>query len=572
MRGLNRATPIVTLAAALACVTCTFPTDKSDQVFVTLQAPAHIVLRGKEMSIQARAWQVVGVDTMPITNVDFAFSSGSNTIARVENIGKGSATVTGVNSGNVDIIARALSFEKARQADLSLRVSSPLEIDSVRPKLVRYGQVATVYGVGVDSLFLASLGGTNLIEYPFSRVRDPVTGLGRISYWVPPPAHNDSLFYLGAGVFGKDTALTQVAKRDIYEPNDTFPTRIDLDLGGPWPGTVLAPILFWNPALAFEAVDRVNGVGEDWFRFETADTAQSLTVFISYASLGDTVAGRTFLLDSLRYATGVAGQPVNKFFGRDSADFIGTDFYRCKGLPFKPAQSARDSFTVALKTLPSHALHVINFFTRFQRYSLAVARGYVTGDPRIRPDAFEPNRFCHYADSIPGQPSPPARIHVTTTGFSDTMNIDNAFALDWYRLEVPAHNLGDSVLVRLQGRPFVTGSDSSDLDLYVLSVPGSTGNLTVVDSSVSPGSTENLMMNLAAGSYYLAVVDFAGVPMRYSLCIREIPLLTVAGTCTLILPGPPLAARVKRVARRPPSPTGDIIGGGGFFVGPRRNQ
>src|SRR6266446_2111678 len=108
-----------------------------------------------------------------------------------------------------------------------------------------------------------------------------------------------------------------------------------------------------------------------------------------------------------------------------------------------------------------------------------------------------------------------------------SMNIDNAFELDWYRLEVPAHNLGDSVIIRLQGRPFVAGNDSSDLDIYVLSVPGSTGNLTVVDSSVNAGSTENLTMNLAAGSYYLAVVDFAGVPERYSLCIREVPLLTV---------------------------------------------
>ena len=568
MRGASRATPIVTLAVALACVTCTFPTDKSDQVFVTLQAPAHIVLRGKEMSVQARAWQVVGVDTMPITNVDFAFSSGSNTIARVENTGKGYATVTGVNSGNVDIIARAVSFEKARPANLSLRVSSPLEIDSVRPKVVRFGQVATVYGVGVDSLFLASLGGTNLIEYPFSRARDPVTGLGHISYWVPPPARSDSLFYLGAGVFGKDTALTQVGKRDIYDPNDTVATRIDLDLGGPWPGTVLAPLLFFNPALAFQAVDRVNGVGEDWYRFQTADTAQSLTFFLSYPSLSDTVAARTFLLDSLYYATGTAGTPSNKFFGRDSADFIGTDFYRCKGLAFKPDQSARDSFSVALKTLPSHAIHVISFYTSPQRYSLAVVKGYVTGDPRIGADAFEPNRFCHDTDSIPGRPSPRSRVHVTTTGFSDTMNIDNAFELDWYRLEVPAHNLGDSVVIRLQGRPFVAGNDSSDLDIYVLSVPGSTGNLTVVDSSVNSGSTENLTMNLAAGAYYLAVVDFAGVPERYSLCIREVPLLTV-GSCNLILPGPPVRASTKRLPLAAPS-VGATVGTGGSFFRRRR--
>ena len=282
----------------------------------------------------------------------------------------------------------------------------------------------------------------------------------------------------------------------------------------------------------------------------------------------DTVAARTFLLDSLYYATGTAGTPSNKFFRRDSADFIGTDFYRCKGLPFKPDQSARDSFSVALKTLPSHAIHVISFYTSPQRYSLAVVKGYVTGDPRIGADAFEPNRFCHDTDSIPGRPNPRSRVHVTTTGFSDTMNIDNAFELDWYRLEVPAHNLGDSVVIRLQGRPFVAGNDSSDLDIYVLSVPGSTGNLTVVDSSVNSGSTENLTMNLAAGAYYLAVVDFAGVPERYSLCIREVPLLTV-GSCNLILPGPPVRASTKRLPLAAPS-VGATVGTGGSFFRRRR--
>ena len=80
----------------------------------------------------------------------------------------------------------------------------------------------------------------------------------------------------------------------------------------------------------------------------------------------------------------------------------------------------------------------MTFFTRPQRYGLAVFRGYVTADPRVQPDKYEENDMCHYADSIPGQPNPPAHIHVTTTGFSDTMNIDNPFEIDWYRIEVPS--------------------------------------------------------------------------------------------------------------------------------------
>lgn len=563
MHGLTRATPIVTLAVALAGVTCAFPTDKSDKVFVTLEAPSHVVLRGQEMSIYARAWRVTGADTQPITNVEFAFASGSGSIARVDKDCCGYATVTGVNSGTVDIVARAVAFEQAESADLALRVANPLEIDSVRPTTVHYGEVLTVYGVGVDSMFFASLGDVNLIEYPFSRVRDTTTGLGEIAFWVPPPAHSAQLFFLGAGVFGLDTGTTNVLKDDVFEPNDTIPSNINLDLGGPWPGTVLAPFLFLNPALAFEPVDRTLGLGEDWFRFTTSDTTQAMTFFITYPSFGDTSAAatRTFFLDSLNYAVGAPGDPVEKFFGRDSADFISSDFYRCKGDEFSPTQLQRESTTVALKTLPSHFMHIVTFFSRTQRYGLAVVQGYVTADPLIKADAYEENDLCHYTDSIPGQPNPKPRIRVSTVQFSDTMNIDNPFEIDWYRIEVPAHGAADSVLFRLQGRPFIAGRDSSDIDIYVETVPGSTGSgVFDVGSSVNAGSTEDLMLNLAAGSYYLAVVDYAGVAMRYSMCMRVITALAVVRTCGLILPGPAVPERSKTV-RRPL---------GSSFLGPRR--
>ena len=577
MRGLNRAIPIVSLTAALAGASCSFPTDKSDKVFVTLDAPARVVLRGQDMSVYAQAWHVVGIDTQRIGNVDFAFSTGSSTIARVEKNTGGYATVTGVNSGTVDIGARAIAFDKAQEADLVLRVSNPLEIDSVRPKIANYGQVVTVYGVGVDSMFLASLGGVGLIEYPFSRLRDSATGLGRISFWVPPPARSDSLFFLGAGVFGKDTAITRVLRDDIFEPNDSFPANVNLDLGGPWPGTILAPILFTNPALAFEPVDRAIGLGEDWFRFSVSDTTQPLTFFINYPSgFKDTAGTRTFLLDSLAYfANGdPTKSPVEKFYGRPDADYVGSDFYLCKGYQFQPAQVSRESTVVALKTLPSHAIHIITFFSRPQRYGLTVARGYFTADPRIRPDAYEENDFCHYADSVSGQPNPKGRIHVTTAGFSDTMNIDNPFEIDWYRLEVPSHNLGDSVLIRLQGRPFVAGQDSSDIDLYVLTVPDSASGttLTEVGSSVNAGSSENLMVDLAAGSYYLAVIDYAGVAERYSMCIRGIPLLASLRSCNLILPGPPAPGPARSKLRPQASPMVGAPGGRRPFFPLRRPQ
>src|SRR3989475_10475451 len=105
------------------------------------------------------------------------------------------------------------------------------------------------------------------------------------------------------------------------------------------------------------------------------------------------------------------------------------------------------------------------------------------------------------------------------------MNIDNPFEIDWYRLEVPSHNLGDSVLIRLQGRPFVAGQDSPDIHLYVLTVPDSASGttLTEVGSSVNAGSTEDLMFVLAAGSYYLAVIDYTARVGRPALGVSAIP-------------------------------------------------
>jgi len=564
MRWLDRATPVVILLVALLGVTCGLPTDKSDEVFITVHVPKQVVLQGQILPVSAQLWQRAGTDSVEIKNASFQWGTTNEALATVKNTGYGGADVTGITPGPVDLTVRAISFEKAPTQYVSLRVSKPLEIDSVRPTTAHFGELLTVYGVGVDSIFVASLAGVNLIEYPFSRVRDSA-GLGQISFWVPPPARTDSLFYLGAGVFGFDTSMTDVLKDDVFEPNDSTPALVDLDLGSPWPGTALEPILFLNPALAFEPVERAK-TGQDWFRFASSDTTQAMTFFITYPSVGtDTAGTTTFLLDSLAYAVGAPGDPIEKFYGRDSADFVGSDFYTCKGSQFDPLQVDRESTTVALKTLPSHAIHVITFFSKPQRYGLTVANGYFTADSRIKPDRFEENDFCHFTDSLPGKPNPPSRLHISTAQFSDTANIDNPFEIDWYRIEVPSHGVGDSVLVRLQPRPFVAGRDSSDIDVYVLTVPGSTGSsVAEVGSSTRTGSAEGVMLNLSAGSYYLAVVDYAGVATRYSMCLRMIPALGVP-VCTLVAPGPAVLGTPKRVTSPSASPAVDARRGSPFL-------
>ena len=542
MLGFNRSIPFVALAAALTGASCAFPTDESDKVFVTLQTPSQVVLRGQDMSVYAQAWHVVGNDTQPILNADFQFYTGSTSIARVESNGGGYATVTGVNSGTVDIVARAVAFEQADQAQLVLRVSNPLEIDSVRPSTARFGELLTVYGVGVDSMFIASLADVELIEYPFSRIRDPQTGLGRITFWVPPPARSAPLFFLGAGVFGFDTVVTDVLKEDVYEPNDTTASLIDLDAGGPWPGTILEPILFANPALAFEQPDR-DTEGSDWFKFLRSDTTQPTTILINYPSFGGDTLTRTFLLDSLGYNGGYVFAP--------SVTFVGSKWSFCKNNFFEPIQVNRESTVVAFKELPSRHLTALTFFSNAQRYGITVIDGYLTANSRIKADRFEENDLCTFADR-PAQRIPqPAGTPLSLFQGVDTLTIDNAFDIDWHlvTLGAPAAAGTDSSFrIRTKALPLSgPASDASDIDVYILNSTAT----TELFSSTAVGSNEDITVSLPAGLYYVVIVDYAGVATPYSMCLsaRRAVLLNA---CTL-LPSPPVA-----MTPRAPKPTRGI--------------
>jgi hypothetical protein len=181
---------------------------------------------------------------------------------------------------------------------------------------------------------------------------------------------------------------------------------------------------------------------------------------------------------------------------------------------------------------------------------LTVAQGYFTADSRIRPDAYEENDMCHYADR------PSQRITVPPTGveFRDTMTIDNPFELDWYRIQVPASALTDSIVIRTQARPFIAGRDTSDIDVYVLKIPGvsdttpGTSVMDIVAQSLVPGSSETLVTRLPAGAYYIAVTDFAGVATRYSMCIK-IFAFAAPRSCTLILPGAPVSTSSRAIQR-----------------------
>src|SRR2546428_6946941 len=205
--------------SSVTLATCVFPTERDDSVHVTVD-PLPVLIRGSDTYATARAWEIRAAgDSQQIANVSFVWSSGDPLTATVDANGH----VVGIKSGTTAIRAAAANFDKrAAVGQITLRVANTLEIDSIRPDTVRYGEIVTVYGVGLlDTLGIGlTIGDGGLIPVPFSPALDP-NGASRISYWLPPPAHTPPLFYYGAGGSGFSPAPRRSIGRESYRPVDS---------------------------------------------------------------------------------------------------------------------------------------------------------------------------------------------------------------------------------------------------------------------------------------------------------------------------------------------------------------
>jgi hypothetical protein len=104
-----------------------------------------------------------------------------------------------------------------------------------------------------------------------------------------------------------------------------------------------------------------------------------------------------------------------------------------------------------------------------------------------------------------------------STPFSDSLTIDNSHDIDWIRFRVPG--LVPQAVTVKTGRPTgVNGAEAGDIDLYVMKIPVAGSPLDIRGSSKTKGSNESLTLVLDPGDYYMVVADFAGTPIRYSLC------------------------------------------------------
>jgi len=169
--------------------------------------------------------------------------------------------------------------------------------------------------------------------------------------------------------------------------------------------------------------------------------------------------------------------------------------------------------------MPPGRLHALALYSQPGRYGLAVFEGYITSDPTVPRDAHEEDDFCDAADA--------RGLAVTMPGgtFRDTLTIDNAHDIDWIRFRVTSLS---TVTIKSASLTAATAVDSSDIDLFLLTVPGggASARLDSVNASTAAGSSETMTSLLSPGDYYLVVVDFRGAPVAYDLCISDGGCLT----------------------------------------------
>src|SRR5918992_4265895 len=463
----------VWLTALSGLLACSDSTEAVNQAFVTISSSSPVVLRGDQLELTAKLWtRTSPSDSVEVRNAELIWSTGDPTLATLTPKDNNTTIATGVNSGTVEIRAVATGFEGAASASYALRVADPLEIDSIRPSTVRYGEKLTLYGVGVNTLFLASLEGSMLLPDTFS-IASGVGGLGQFSFWVPPPAASGRVVVLNPTQIVTAPESTFVVAEDLFEPNTSAPRALDLT-APPFPS--LPAIRFYNPALAFEELPRGDSLGVDWYRLTGATPGGDLTVILVAPSFKN--AHLTFLAASVNAADSVS----------NPAWTIGSGLYYCKDHAFKVEQQPSDSLIVALRNVPSGSMDLISLFGISGRYGVAVVDGYLTSDPAIRPDRLEENDNCEFADR---NFSDPAKQVNLAAPFSDSLTIDNPHDVDWIRIRVPGA-ASQPVALRTAPAANLSGSKRGDIDLHVLGIPVAGSPLDVRGSSSTKGSAETI--------------------------------------------------------------------------------
>ena len=488
-------------AAAIILVTpaCFNPAEQSGELSIAFADLPDLFLKD---SIQLDA-RLANADGNEIDNAQIDYTSSDLTVASIDQFGM----LLAVGSGSATITAGARLFENTDPAIQNLTVRGLLEIDSIRPLLARFGDVITLYGVGLspESLIIVGIGealAPDLKDFATYTPADSAfpNRLGALTVFVPPPANpfsEISIIGFNGVRFAEDTL--RVFQLDVYEPNDTIPAPLgELPLG------------FLNPALSFEdrRRDKID-FSADWYTFtNTSNQARTLIVFGTGATQNFNVfvtpgvtwdgAQTTFLIDPGAWSVGSGGY------------FCGGLSMTLAGMAFQPFE---EQFPAAVISLDNLGIGTYNLLTVFdapgdpQPYEIAVFNQYVSIDGTTK-DPAEENDYCDVAKNLQGF-------------LGASLTVDNPHDIDWFKFTVLPG--GQNVQIN------ASSTDSLvDVDLYLLDDQRPT-DLPIIDFSTEFLTSSDAIcardvsgfcigpLALAAGDYFLVVIDFAGQSGPYSL-------------------------------------------------------
>ena len=476
------------LALAQACVV---PSDESGSVFVTVESRGTVVGRGSALHLQAKAWgEETSGPARPLEGVAFVWSNSAPSIATVSAGPFGSATVTGVRSGSFQLTATAVDYEDATPGTLTMRVANSVEVDSVLPDTVRFGEQVTVYGVGMGAVSRVVLGEGSLIPDTAS-LQGEASGFGSMRFWVPPSASTGRAIIVAAhGLSASAPGATVVVPSDLYE-SEIFGSRPTILLDGP---PVRPPhVLFFNPGLYLEPQEPFD---EYLFR---RSIAGPLTVVMRMEDPED------FALDA-------SVRPENALDGGDWG--VTRDSVRCR-LTSRSLPRFADSLVVVVSGPASQAFVVVvrDDEGRGKGYTLEVRDGRPAPDSRITQDRYEPNDNCIDADARAADPAYALDLSQGPAILKAT--IDHGSDLDWYRFIVPERDT-TAVTVRVRSVP-LGAADPSHVAVLVGKVDDPD-----TESGWLEGATDGLpgafSGRLAPGEYYALVHD-GSVATPYELCV-----------------------------------------------------
>jgi hypothetical protein len=513
MRAFSRVGLGALLAASLIAYGC-FPDETAvvEIVGIEISSVPDEMFLGDVVTVTAILRDSSGA---VIPGIAFRFSTDEPTalLVATDSVTYTSATIEAVGAGTPTVIAEVVGIEGVPAGEATVLIHLAVEIDSVTPASVAWGDTAFIWGVGLDEVSFVTIGGIGHapIENGYTP-EDPTKpqARGSVAAWVVPPAPVQSTVEVSSGsdaaLFGGTLTVQQF---DFLEPNDDEPRSVAVG--------------FDTPLIAMEPRQTITLQVEDTILVgsDSLDTPPDTVIQLrdSTAQIGG-VDWYTMPVPATTDMTVLLNSPFGTEFPTyvyfvDTSNFdIATPggLHYCAGRPtysplfgFLPAAGLPRQFRLALQDAPVGGYEVFLDYGQLGLveaipYGYQVANSYVS---ELAPDAAEENDLCSMA-------APYEQLS------SSMFTIDNAGDPDWFSVTSPTPGKFQAYLLR---HPV-----GVDLDLYAFDMNASVSEATLLGwPAWTGGGNDDLWAEFTGpDTYQFLIHDWTGIPTPYELV--EIPM------------------------------------------------